>query len=318
MDTLPDFPFRRSRHDRLTERRRDKAFLDAAWSEPATRVLVVHDGRLAVSDDERTLRWVRPADAPAGERMLLGAVDGAVHFLVVTDKTAEVATYDEVQVSQAADTGPAAGTTFASLRRMALRLDDVEASLAVHAVALANWHLRHRECSVCGAATVVDEAGASRRCPHCETQHFPRTNPAVIMTVIDDADRCLLAHNAARDERWYSTVAGFVEPGESPEEAVVREVREETGVEVDAVTYLGSQPWPFPSELMLGYTAHAATTDIAVDGEEITRARWFTRDELGAMLTAGDVVVPTTVSISGALITRWYGEALPPRPAARG
>jgi NAD+ diphosphatase len=139
----------------------------------------------------------------------------------------------------------------------------------------------------------------------------------VIMLVVDEHDRCLLGHNGARAREWYSTLAGFVEPGEAPEQAVVREVKEETGVDVADVTYAGSQPWPFPSSLMLGFFATALNTDITVDGVEITRARWFTREELRDEITAGRLVVPTTISISGALITSWYGEQLPPnRPQA--
>jgi len=185
----------------------------------------------------------------------------------------------------------------------------------VHAVALAQWHARHPCCAVCGARTEVEQAGASRRCPRCSTQHFPRTDPAVIMLVVDDDDRCLLGHNAARDVTWYSTLAGFVEPGETLEDAVMREVAEETGVVVDEVTYAGSQPWPFPSSLMLGFRAHACDTTISVDGVEITKARWFTRDELRREVEAGELVVPSTISISGALIQSWYGAPLP-QPAS--
>jgi NAD+ diphosphatase len=168
-------------------------------------------------------------------------------------------------------------------------------------------------CSVCGARTQIAEGGASRTCPNCSTQHFPRTDPAVIMLVVDEQGRCLLGHNGARASGWFSTLAGFVEPGESLEEAVAREVLEETAVVVTDVTYAGSQPWPFPSSLMLGFLAKASTVDIRVDGEEITEARWFTRDELAAEVEAGDLVVPTTLSIAGALLSHWYGGPLPQR-----
>jgi NAD+ diphosphatase len=183
--------------------------------------------------------------------------------------------------------------------------------LAVHAVALAHWHDQHPRCARCGSATVVADAGAFRRCPSCQSTHFPRTDPAAIMLVTDAADRCLLGHNRARPPGWFSTLAGFVEPGESPEQAVVREVLEEVGVEVGAVDYAGSQPWPFPSSLMLGFFAAALTTDVTVDGDEIDDARWFTRPELTAAVTAGQVGLPTRVSIAGALLTSWYGRHLP-------
>jgi NAD+ diphosphatase len=292
---LPDFAFRVTAHDRLTERRKDAAFLRAAATAASSRILLMQGESIAV--DETGLRRVAPAAAPAGDRLLLGAVDEAVHFLVVLDD----------------DATPGDGVAFADLRRLASTLDESQLSLAVHAIALGGWHRRHPMCSSCGARTVVAEGGASRVCPDCSTQHFPRTDPAVIMLVVDDAGRCLLGHNGARAEGWFSTLAGFVEPGESLEEAVAREVLEETGVVVADVAYAGSQPWPFPSSLMLGFLATAKTTDIVVDGEEITQARWFTRDELATEVRAGDLIVPTTVSIAGALLSHWYGGPLPRR-----
>ena len=131
------------------------------------------------------------------------------------------------------------------------------------------------------------------------------------MLVIDDQDRCLLGHNVARRTTWYSTLAGFVEPGETPEQAVIREVREEAGIDVTDVRYAGSQPWPFPSSLMLGYFARATTTEVVVDGDEIADARWFSRDDVRTQVEAGRLVLPTTISIAGALISSWYGGALP-------
>ena len=293
-EPLPAFPFSRAGHDRLAERRTDGEFLAKAWADQSTRVLVMQGDQLATSDDDSRLRFVAPLQAPTGQRMLLGAVDGVVHFLVVAEPA-----------------GPQLEGGFAGLREVATRLDDVQASLAVHAVSMAGWHERHPCCAVCGSRTEVESAGASRRCPSCSALHFPRTDPAVIMLVVDDDDRCLLGHNAARVQRWYSTLAGFVEPGESPEQAVAREVREEVGIEVDDVTYAGSQPWPFPSSLMLGFFAKATSTEIVVDGAEITEARWFTRLEVKDQVESGELVLPTTVSIAGALIRHWYGEELP-------
>ncbi len=307
---LPEYPFVRGVHDRLSERRTDDEFLSRAWSDPATRALVMRDWQLATNEQRDALRFVSPADAPVGERMLLGSADGVVHFLVLAaaDRGAELyAEYDEIKVLE----DQSADELFSGLRQLATRLSDAEASLAVHAVALAGWHRRHPRCAVCGAATEVAQAGAVRRCPACSSQHFPRTDPAVIMLVVDDQDRCLLGHNRARDDGWFSTLAGFVEPGETPEQAVTREVEEETGVVVGDVSYAGSQPWPFPSCLMLGYFAHAESTGITVDGEEITDARWFNRAELTEAVESGAVGLPTTLSIAGALITSWYGGPLP-------
>jgi NAD+ diphosphatase len=307
---LPDYPFARAAHDRLSERRTDEVFLAGAWNDPATRVLVMRDRQLATNNGNDELRFISPEQAPPGERMLLGGVDGVIHFLVQTPdpfSDEPAAGLDETTALglQAPD------EMFSGLRHLATRLSPVHASLAVHAVALAGWHRRHPRCAVCGAATESAHAGALRRCAVCSAQHFPRTDPAVIMLVVDDQGRCLLGHNRARGKGWFSTLAGFVEPGETPEQAVAREVLEESGVVVGEVDYLGSQPWPFPSSLMLGYVAQAESTTITVDGEEITEARWFARAELREAVESGAVGLPTTLSIAGALITRWYGSPLP-------
>lgn len=303
---LPQFPFSTAAHDRLADERRDQAFLEAAWDDESTRVLEARGSELATNPARDALRWVSPRDASAGERMLLGRVDEVLHFLVLIPPEATSTTDGQ---SSEADQPPERG--FASLRRLATNLDAGQASLAVHASALSSWHRRHPRCSVCGAATESAESGATRHCPQCETAHFPRTDPAVIMLAIDDDDRCLLGHNAAREAGWFSTLAGFVEPGESPEQAVVRELEEETGVRVDQVTYAGAQPWPFPSSLMLGFFAHASRAGITVDGDEITEARWFSRDELKAAVESGEVGLPTSISIAYALVSAWYGEELP-------
>jgi NAD+ diphosphatase len=283
----------------MSERRKDDDFLAAAWADPTTRVLVMRGQQ--ISADDNGLVLVPVAQAPAGERMLLGRIDDVIYFLVVVPSEESAEPWS---------------LPMDDLRRQADRLDAGGQSLAVHAVSLGGWHQRHPRCSVCGNATESIEAGASRRCPACGALHFPRTDPAVIMLVVDDEDRCLLGHNAARPPTSFSTLAGFVEPGEAPEQAVVREVFEEAGIEVADVTYAGSQPWPFPSSLMLGFFAQAVTHDIVVDGEEITEARWFTRAELADGIRSGSLTVPSTVSISGALITAWYGDDLPhPDPA---
>jgi NAD+ diphosphatase len=295
---LPEYSFSAGEYDRLGERRRDEPFLSAAWNDERTRVVVMRGQELAVEPPDGRLRLVSPTQAPAGQVMLLGCVDGVVHFLVLVDET---------------DDEP--GGEFTGLRSLAASADDTAAALAVHAVSLGGWHQRHPRCSVCGSPTDVADAGATRLCPVCSTQHFPRTDPAVIMLIVDDADRCLLGHNSARAQGWYSTLAGFVEPGESPEQAVRREVREETGVQVGELEYAGSQPWPFPSSLMLGFFGRALTTEVTVDGDEITHARWFTRAELALDIAAGELVVPTRVSIAGALLTRWYGAELPQPPS---
>jgi NAD+ diphosphatase len=181
-----------------------------------------------------------------------------------------------------------------------------DASLAVHAVGLSRWHQTHRFCPRCGAETQIGEAGHLRICPSCGTHHFPRTDPAVIM-LITDGDRALLGRQPSWPKKRFSTLAGFVEPGESLPDAVRREVLEEVGVEVGDVEFAGSQPWPFPSSLMLGFFGTALTHDITVDEKEIAEARWFTRAEITDLSAAGELILPPIVSISRWLVEHWHG-----------
>ena len=280
--------------DRLTEKR-----TDAAWADPGTRVLVVSDGRALVrlTDDEAALVFIPPAEAPDGTRFLLGqdTADGTVYFGV-----------------SAALPPPLPGTRVMWLREVGTLLSDRDAGLLTHAVALANWHDTHTHCPVDGTPTVVDPGGHSTRCPVDGTEHFPRTDPAVIMLVTDPDDRCLLARNAAWPGRRVSILAGFVDPGESAEQAVIREVAEETQIKVTNVRYVGSQPWPLPRSLMLGFRADApAGQAIVVDAEEIAEAYWFSRDELLAAIKARDIALPPPVSIARHIIEQWYGGPLP-------
>jgi len=274
--------------DRATEHRTDPAFLEKAWADPRASVIVVRDGRAPVSDDRAHLRFLPAAElGDVAERYFLGIDQEGVPYFAVRD--------------QAGPEGPWAG-----LREIGGLLDDRDAGLLVHAQALANWHAAHGHCARCGAPTSPAEGGHVRRCPECGADHFPRTDPAIIVLVTDDRDRCLLGHGAHWPPGRFSTLAGFVEPGESLEHAVVREVREESGVIVTDPTYAGSQPWPFPSSLMLGFFARAVTTDIRVDGLEVTEARWFTREELGAAFESGQVLPPPGVSIARRLIEAWF------------
>ncbi|MDX3225730.1 NAD(+) diphosphatase [Streptomyces sp. ME19-01-6] len=288
--------------DRAAHHRLDEAWLAAAWSHPTTRVFVVSGGQALVDDapDGCTELVMTPSfEAPPTEnhRYFLGTdQDGVRYFALQKDALPG-------RMDQSARP--------AGLREAGALLSARDAGLLAHAVALENWQRLHRFCSRCGERTVIAAAGHIRRCPACGAEHYPRTDPAVIMLVTDDQDRALLGRQMHWPEGRFSTLAGFVEPGESIEQAVVREVAEEAGVTIGEVEYVASQPWPFPSSLMLGFMARATSSRIQVDGEEIHEARWFSRDELRAAFKSGEVLPPSGISIAARLIELWYGEPLP-------
>jgi NAD+ diphosphatase len=193
---------------------------------------------------------------------------------------------------------------FEDIRSIGHRLRPEDAALLAYARAMVVWHERHRYCSSCGAPTATAEAGHARQCSACGAKHFPRVDPAIIVLVADD-ERCLLGRQPSWPPGRYSTVAGFVEPGESLEDAVRREVREETGILVDDVRYHSSQPWPFPASLMLGFSARVAGGTIALHDGELEDARWVTRDQI----RDGQLLLPPRVSIAYRLIEQWYDAA---------
>ena len=202
--------------------------------------------------------------------------------------------------------------TWFDLRMVAMDLDDVDVALATALVAVGNWHRTHTHSPRNGQPTVPINGGWVRQEPETGSEHFPRTDPAVIMAVIhtDEAgeERILLGNNALWPEGRYSLLAGFVEPGETLEAAVIREVREEASVECHSPRYVGSQPWPFPCSLMLGFTAQASSTAIAADQEEMSHVRWFTRAELSELIRDGKVTIPGEVSIAGQILNQWLAE----------
>lgn len=286
-------PLSRSTVDHDTYLREDDTALEGAWRDGA-RVLVVDDGRTLVDASGDVLALLPAAEAPAGERYYLGAEGGTAYFAV--------------RAPLPAGSG---GVRAAGLREAGVTLNPRDAGLFVHAVALERWHAAHPHCPRCGARTEVVAGGSQRRCPADSSMHFPRVDPAVIMLVHDGGDRCVLGHQPSWPERRYSVLAGFVEPGESLERAVAREVAEEVALRVEDVRYVASQPWPFPSSLMLGFTACAVGGELHADGTEIGDARWFTRTELAADVAAGRVLPPSRVSIAHRLLEDWYGAPLP-------
>lgn len=292
-------PLARSVVDPAAHRRTDPGLVEALLVDPTTRVLVLQGGRLPLADDGANLD-LRAPDA-------VGDLPGDAVWVFL----GECAERGYLAALVPGEGEEAPSGRWGRLRDVGHALGDRDADLATTAVALAEWHARHPRCTRCGGPTEPDHAGWVRRCTQDGTEAFPRTDPAVIMAVNDDADRILLAHAAHWPEHRYSTLAGFVEPGESLETAVRREVLEETGVRVDDVVYVASQPWPFPASLMLGFRAHASTTDVAADGREVTDARWFSREELTVALAAGEVVLPMRTSIALALIEDWFGGTLP-------
>ncbi|WP_049571292.1 NAD(+) diphosphatase [Nonomuraea sp. SBT364] len=300
--------------DRSAALRADRAWLERAWADPATRVLIIDNGHTLVRRDGDQVHAVlyAAADAPEGERFLLGVEDGVAYFAVAAPLPGTPAgdVNGRVTVPMSLRDTPDGQPVPAGLRQAGGLLGDRDAGLLVHAVALEAWHATHEFCPRCGARTVVEAGGHIRVCPHDASQHFPRVDPAVIMLVRDADDRCLLARGPQWPEGRLSVLAGFVEPGESLEAAVAREVAEEVGVAVTGPRYLGSQPWPFPRSLMLGFFADALTTALTLDPEEIAEARWFSRADLSRALETGEVRLPPPVSIARRLIETWYGEPL--------
>jgi NAD+ diphosphatase len=248
----------------------------------------------------------RAAAGPDGSLVLLGLVDAAPIFAADLSLLAE----------PLETLGLAGKARFADLRDLAAVLDRGDSALLAYARALVHWHAHNRFCAACGSPSVSVQAGRVRRCtnPECATQHFPRTDPAVIM-LVTHGESCLLARRAGRNPPIYSTLAGFVEPGESLEEAVAREVMEEVGLAVRDIRYQSSQPWPFPAQLMLGFRAEATGRECRYLDDEIGDARWFTRTELRALF-AGEaagadrpVHLPRSISIARRLIREWMEEA---------
>lgn len=295
---LPHVALSKHPHDRHGAERADPDWLDRKWADPATKVLIVAGTR--VRPAYRKLAWHAPADVPDGMRVLLGERDGITYFACIVDP----------------ERAPGERGEWLPLRGALGALDPDQAPMVMHAIGLAEWHWATRFCPRCGGKLESRLSGHVLACLGCGKEQYPRTDPAVIMLITDGEpgspeERCLLGRNAAWPEGRFSTLAGFLEPGERMEDAVRREVWEETGVVVGAVDYFDSQPWPLPASLMLGFFGRAAKSEIDVDGSEIADARWFTREELSSQALDGSLLLPGGVSISRSLIESWYGDELP-------
>jgi NAD+ diphosphatase len=282
--------------DRAADRRADRDWMGRAWADRG-RVLWL-DADLQVVYRPGPQLELRPATGPLpADALFLGAEDDAAYFAL------------DAPAGAAAPVDAPADRPRGGLRDLGAALTDRDAGLLVHAVALATWHRGHPRCPRCGERTVIVHAGASRRCPADGSEHFPRSDPAMIVLVRDGAGgRVVLGRQPGWPRRMWSCLAGFVEPGESVERAVVREVAEEVGLRVADVRYVSSQPWPFPSSLMLGFTAVAGGEAIVRADAELEDARWFGRTELAAAVRDGVVRLPPPVSIARRLIDGWLDE----------
>lgn len=293
LDQRPAPALSRATVDRAADRRRDGAWLAEAWRSRSRVLALDVENRVLVVDGTGR-------DAPA-LHLLPGDGDlpDAAAFLGVDDSAAYFTRrVDVLPVPE--------GTRRATLREVGSALGDRDAGLLVHAVALLTWLDRSEHCPRCGAVTEIRLAGSLRVCPVDGSEHHPRTDPAMIVLVTSpDGERAVLARNNGWPAGLYSCLAGFVEPGESAEQSVVREVCEEVGLRATDLRYTGSQPWPFPSSLMLAYTATTADEDIQIEEDELSDARWFGRDELRQALADGSIWAPPAVSIARRLIDAW-------------
>ena len=304
-------PLARAAIDRDGEARDADDFAARFDANPAARVIALHRGRVLLAErvdgSAPTIEYLGPPELPASHlRCYLGRT---LPDDLPAGMPIEVRVFDD----EAAARIEPEEARWAGLRAAAPVLGDRDAGLFTEALALANWHEAAPFCPRCGSTTTVVQAGWARRCDREGNLLFPRTDPAVIVLVTDDDDRVLLGSNALWEQHRFSLLAGFVEPGESLEAAVVREVGEEAGVHVDRVAYRGSQPWPLPASLMLGFTARvadgAAPSSAAPDGVEILQLRWFSRAELAE--AAGEIALPGGTSIASWLLERWYGGPIP-------
>lgn len=278
--------------DRAADHRTDETWLAQAWSTGLVMMLT-DEGEVPITEaaDGPHVQWRESSSVDQTiDRVLLGIFDDRARFMVNGRRDIKADGWQD-------------------LRGVGVQLPEVEASFFVEALGISNWHRTHRHCPRCGAPTRYVEAGWSTECTADQSRHFPRTDPAVIMLVNDGADRCVLGRQAAWPEGRFSILAGFVEPGETAEQAVRREVAEEVGLTVTDVRYVGSQPWPFPASLMLGYVATVTGSEqiVRADGE-IAEAAWFSKDDIRQQ--RGMQMLPNELSIAYHIINGWISGEL--------
>lgn len=289
--------------DRLAEKRTDTAWVEEQLVSDTSRFLPVWQGKNLLSTKDLPtplgfnyndyLSW-DDKEAP----ILLGAVDGLIYFGVALNTVSDG--FDELVLGEG---------EWQEMRYQSLIIPEADSSLAIISKALVHWHKQHKYCGACGYETSSQQAGYMRLCSNdsCAQKHFPRTDPAIIVLVYT-SEKCLLARQPSWDKGRYSTLAGFVEPGESLEDAVVREVHEESNIKVGRVFYQSSQPWPYPSSLMVGYLAEAESTDIQLLDMELEHAAWFSKAEMVDSIRKGTLNLPPQVTISYNLIETWFDQ----------
>ncbi|MEM9325787.1 MAG: NAD(+) diphosphatase [Bacteroidota bacterium] len=281
------------RIDRAHDRRSDDQWLESQRAHPDGEVILMKSGKFLISQNGEGYAISERMDSqPMEDLTLLGMDDGRPIYAAAIEREDRN------------------GENWQDMRSLFSDLSMEQSSLLAYARAMLHWHRHHRFCGKCGGATSIMQGGFVRACQACGHQIHPRTDPAIIVLIyhVDDSgvERCLLAENVKRrGTGWFSTLAGFVEPGEPLESAVVREMKEESGLDVTDLEYIASQPWPFPSALMMGYFARSTGRQLTLEEEELSAARWFTREELRAAIDTGEVMPSREDSIARFLIKRW-------------
>ncbi len=303
-DVLTDLALSRGALDRAGLERRDDGLVERLLADRGSRVVRLRGELLeVVRDDTGAVALAFSAPQPADVDRLVVDLgrdhEGRAHLAVVMSDPID-----------GADWADGSDGSWVGLRAVGSELSDRDAGIFTTTLALANWHARNTHCPRCGALTEPVNAGWVRRCTAEGSEHYPRTDPAVIMAVVDPDDRLLLGRSPLWPEGRFSVLAGFVEPGESFEAAVAREVMEEVGVVVDQARYLGNQPWPFPASVMIGFIATAHDPTLRLDPVEMAEARWVTREEYMAALRAEEIRTPSGISIAKRLIEHWLGASV--------
>ena len=283
---------------------------DELWADPKTRVLAMHNGLVLLKESPEgvlpALRLLEVDQVPSAQlRVYLGKSTASEPDEQVGTPVVLAVLGDNSAMQLEPDV-----EAWHSLRKTGAGLGERDAGLFTQALAIANWHETHQYCSRCGTPTVIEQGGWVRRCFKDGSESYPRTDPAVIVAILDEKDRILLGSQGVWEDNRWSILAGFVEPGESLNAAVVREMFEESGLTVEHPQFLGSQAWPFPYSLMLGFAARVSpeSSELVADGIEIEKLRWFSREELRA--EAANLLLPNRISIARAIIERWFGEEI--------